>query len=979
MINLYTGRTYEDFWDSVLLPWFNAQGRNAWRSSKPTCVVAPTVEALHHLKGLLFETGIPYFAVRFVLPEEIRKEMAVLLADSRLPDAKLLAAMVEAAANSVLAEKPDDTVAAAVSRGPHTLTETLDVLHQGGWGAEQVEGDSMREIARRVEAALQTAHLLTAAQLDHRMASLDVATYGIRFESVLAVGFDARHWKFWPLLKAAANFSSNFTACLTNPTALAEQADLVWTGSFEELGQGNIHPVLDSMETEDMGEMASAVEADRTVAATVPVQFLAATNQTSQARMTAEKVAAALADGATSIAVLAPGPGVTARETALAFERLGIAHYNGIPVRRARMSDPEAWTALVDTLETPTIANLLGFLRIRSDIPPALYPHSTDKLLHVLDRDGANFIFPEIKLLGGFLAEGADTRSVEVGQFLQKWPQLPESDTLGNFLTAINALLGQLEWGAARLSVQEVAGSLSKANALTISRSGFCSYIRDAVLAPSPIRTELGGNPFARVQILRPEDAVTRRWDKIFFTGQNDGVWPPRIQPGGYLSDEDLVALNSRIRALNEAVTDAGTGGDGTLSVIPGRSYMVGPFEYRALHVRDFIRLLESCNSAVIIAAIEDETAGGAAMHPGELYLRAHRAVHGGTLSREQMTRIAARAEGSLHPSFLVPPTTPTNTTQMMTAWTARRDKVSSGFSSYEFCLNETPTWELNIPASAWGRVFDRPAEIFLRHVLGVSPTGDLRTSMPWGMVSGNWTHDWLQSAAPTGATPAADQWISGTTQAAQAFRSRVCRLLRAEGRELPTWWASLWAQSLAAADSLAETMGAAARHPYVITEGKLPKTLIKLPSGRVIPSGGRFDLVFSDSLPNAQGGFTGTGWLVDFKTGSDKPLTPKDLFRLKGIQLSLYGLILEALGMTGVDISLQRPGESANVQVTTNDVRANIAVMEKLADMAQFGRFGYYGEIHSEFPGGSTYPIATLSASASVDNAQKFAATHGI
>ncbi len=975
MINLYSGRTIEDFWEAVLLPWFHKDGRDAWRKPLPTVVVAPTMEVLHHLKGLLFETGIPYFAVRLVLADDLRRELAPLLSGSRLPSAKLLPAIVQAAAADVYAADPTDTVAAAVFRGPHTLAETIEVLHQGGWGASEVDGATMRKIARRVEDALRDAGLATAAQLDHGLSKTDPAVTGPRFQSVLAVGFDARHWKHWPILNAAARFSVDFNACLSNPSMHAEQADLVWTGSFEALG-GQIQPVSDDLENEAMMALASSLELDNRIQAEAPVHFLAASNLTAEARLVVERTAHELAQGAKSVAILVPGPGVLARELTINLDRLEIPYYNGIPVRRATLSDPEVWSALMSVVAEPTVPNLLAFLRLRSAIPSTLFPRETSRLIYTLDREGANFIFPEINLLGRHLSESTDSRAIEVGGFLLKWRLFSKSDTLGNYLKALDELLESLEWGAARRALTDAANGLLVAKDIKLTLEGFAEFIRDVILDLSPSRSAIGSNPHARVHVLRPEDAVARRWDVVIFAGQNDGVWPPRVQPGGYLSNEDLVALNTRIKALNERVTTQGASGEGHFAVRPGSAYMVGPFEFRALHVRDFVRLVEASCRIYICAAAEDEVSGGAAMHPGELYLRAYRAIHGHAFSRDDMLALAQQNEGTIHPSFLPVPVADVDTTQMMTAWKARRDRSAKEFSNYEFSLNEKPTWDLNIPASAWGKVFDRPAEVFLRHVIGVTPASDLRTEMPWGMVSGNWTHGWLQAASPTGPTPSPEAWLAETRAAAKALHSQITRILGGDGRAVPTWWSSLWMQSLANAEMLATAVSAAARHTYVITEAKIPRTMVPLPSGRSLPVDGRLDLLFADALPiNAK--FAGSVWLDDYKTGADKPLTPKELAKGKGIQLSLYALAVKALGADSVDISLQRPGDPAKVQVTLDDVMANIAIIEKLADMVESGRFGYHGPIRSEFPGSSTYPIATLSAS--LDNKEKFQITHGI
>ena len=80
------------------------------------------------------------------------------------------------------------------------------------------------------------------------------------------------------------------------------------------------------------------------------------------------------------------------------------------------------------------------------------------------------------------------------------------------------------------------------------------------------------------------------------------------------------------------------------------------------------------------------------------------------------------------------------------------------------------------------------------------------------------------------------------------------------------------------------------------------------------IPLSGRIDLVFSTeniSTIKKDEPFPDSAafWVIDFKTGSEKALSPSLLMKGEGVQIALYMLALHARGGQHISASLLRPG----------------------------------------------------------------------
>jgi hypothetical protein len=970
MRRIILSNTLNDAFTGVLAPWFDSHGREAWRNPRPCLVVAPDFATLSHLKLLLHDAGIPTFAVDMLPITQLLARLAPNSARGILPDPALLELVTGLIAGKI-ADETKDEVAGAVSRGPKMLTDTLRALHQGGWSAKHINGETLCRIGCEVENALTQVGLQTDAQAAHELALSEVTEpdYG----AVLAVGFDGRHWPHWPVLLTLMKRAEHFTAIFAPARTAAEEADLCWLASWEAATGCSIESVDDSVSVAaDTIEMAHEANVSG-------VECFVSGGQKEEAAHAVRCATEALEAGARHVAIIAPPNSVIAREVSMLLSRVEWPHFDGLPSMRAGISRPEVLSALLRVQQEPHVANLAHFLRLRPYIPEAVGVRG-DVAASALDRLAPNLIFPELAIALEYIRSNGDKRALPL---VEQWPIWPQEDTLGSYLDFLVQLTKWLEWTPIQHLAEDLRHRLASASLLRVTRDGACKFMQEAMLEPVSFRPASGNNPYARVLLLPPSAALMRRWDAIVVTGQNDNIWPPRVEPGGYLSDEDLRGLNNRIRLLNNSAREESASGDGTLPVRIGHGYIVGPLEYRGIQVRDFIRLVAASAKTYVLCALRDESQGDRTLYPGELFSRSFAASRAAIANQRVVEDEAVKAAGLLPLALTVTPSRKMDVKQVLVAWRARRQADAKEFSEYEFCMNARPRWNLVIPPSAWGRVFDRPAEVFFRYFLGVTPREEAREELATPMVVGNWIHGWLEGSAPTGAAAQGHEWVTRVREQAEGLRKRIEAALAKQNRVVPTWWDSIYDAAISRAQRFGEALARGGKHPYVVSEAVLPETKIKLASGRTLSVLGRMDLVFTDSpvvAAPAQLRFSGRPWLFDFKTGKDEVLTLDNIAKGSGIQLGLYSMGMEARGAERVDITLQRDDCEATPQVNSGDVRLLMMPwLERCADIIDTGRLGYFGPIHSDF-GGSTYPISTLQSNVSEKGLkERFATLHSL
>src|SRR6202035_2583827 len=200
---------------------------------------------------------------------------------------------------------------------------------------------------------------------------------------------------------------------------------------------------------------------------------------------------------------------------------------------------------------------------------------------------------------------------------------------------------------------------------------------------------------------------------------------------------------------------------------------------------------------------------------------------------------------------------------------------------------------------------------------------------------------------------------------AAQRFRKTIVDFCAASGRTVPDWWTSGWSNALALADFLASKLAEVEDWPRMAAEWRLESPqLLSLNGGNKLRVRGRIDLILAQTQPG-DSRLTGADvWIVDYKTGNVKPLTPpgrtpevraanlrKKLVRGDAIQLGLYGLAARELGAAKIHLSiLSLRSDLDRPQLAMADLARDSDFWTELYRMQETGIFGLRGLIRNEF-----------------------------
>ena len=200
----------------------------------------------------------------------------------------------------------------------------------------------------------------------------------------------------------------------------------------------------------------------------------------------------------------------------------------------------------------------------------------------------------------------------------------------------------------------------------------------------------------------------------------------------------------------------------------------------------------------------------------------------------------------------------------------------------------------------------------------------------------------------------------------ADALQAKVDAAYQAAGRPLPDWWTVFRASVLSRTLASVNRVAGLGEWRWGVPEWNLPVDCeISLGAGVDAVSlavTGRIDLLLT-AHPISAGETppAGDAWVLDFKTGSDKPLSLKLVEAGKGLQLALYALALEQLGFSGVSASVVKHDLPLEQQLDAQDAATAALVSERLPAIVRSSVLGDAGEIRSEFSFTGDFPLATL------------------
>jgi hypothetical protein len=973
-ISLYISPSFVEAWESVVLPWFELVAATAFTQNQPAVVATPFATDGMFLRHKLLEHGISMLAVKFLTPAQLRE---MIVQDACMPLREhlrlLLATAAESIASRISADVDLAAIAKSISRSPDNLLRTFDQVSAAGWDFQNIGAPAVREIIQEFQRLVRQCEFKLVHEAD-RDALAVARRASPRFSHLLLIGFTAKHWPLWPLLQAAVSFARRATVVLEYPREQTRAADESWIGTWEEHFD-SAAPIADRTERNrpfvHLNQPANpGTDSDNRK----EPQFLVGLNATEQAQAISAVALRFLAEkSCRRLGILFPRAGALARLVSEFLTRSGIPHHDAIGHLTPGEFEEPSWNAWVHLQENHQLEPVLRFLETNPDSMDGLSIH---ELRHNLRWAYRQLLIDDINLLREFCARQTENEKlVRIAKLLRSIAFLSSKATLAQFLTETKPTFSKLKWDSRWTEIERFAQRWSAASSVEFSRAIYLRWLKEVLDSFTIARAAQADHVYSRVHLLSYGEADGHEWSHLILAGLNQGEWPQSQRESGFLSDQEIVDLNAR-------ATRRGKQGEGHSVLAKDKTFLLSAQDERQIALRQFSAALESAEHGLAItASLLQESAPERVWNPSELLSQAYFVARNAPLSQETISMLREKTFAWLQDQKLFESAAAADAEidQTRIAYEARR-KADVPFGEYEFALREPIDREITLRATEWDKVVKTPALIWLKTFLGVeNQEPDLNQ---WNAATGTWVHDWLAEIAASEEKnafvnfPTGDQMCERIARAAHAFRKRIVDLCTSSGRTVPDWWSSGWSNALALADFLASKLAEVDGWPRMAAEWRLESPqLLSLSNGNKLRVKGRIDLILAQAQPS-DSQLTGADvWVVDYKTGNVKPLTPpgrtpearaanlrKKLVRGDAIQLGFYGLAARELGAAEIHLSilslrtdLERP------QLAITDLAGDSDFWIELYRMQETGIFGLRGLIRNEFGFNPDYPLATL------------------
>lgn len=971
-VSLHIGSSFPAAWETVLLPWFKNVALVSVESPEPVAVVTPFPSAAVFLRAKLIEHEIPLLGVRFMTPPQLRE---LLLADGALPlplreHLRLLLAIAAESTNSQDVDLA--AIAKSISRAPDNLLRAFDQVSAAGWDSEHNGAPAVREIMTRFQGFVRKCDFRFVHEADRAAAETAKAT-APRFSHLLLIGFTAAHWPLWPLLHSAVLSAKRATVVLEYPREQTRATDELWIGTWEEHFE-SAAPIEDSRDrARPFAGVIRSADTKVDSHAKGKLHFLVGLNATEQAQAIVAITLKFLAEKSCDrLGILFPRSGALPRLVSELLTCAGIPHNDGIGhLAPGEFEDP-AWNAWLDLQENHQLEPVLRFLELN---PESLGILSIRDVRDHLRRVYRNILIDDINVLREHCARQIEKENlVQIAKLLATLKFLPATATLADFIAETKSIFAKLKWNARWIEIERFAQDWSDKLPAEFSRAIYLRWLKEILNSFAIARGREGDQPYSRVHLGSYDQAEMHEWSHLVLAGLNQGEWPQSQNESGFLTDKEIVDLNSR-------AVRRGKQGEGHSILEKNKTFLLSAQDERQIALRQFAAAIESVEHGVAItASLLQETAPERFWNPSESFSQIYFAIRETPLSQDTMSMLREQTHAWLKGErlFDIASATSSDIGQTRIAYDARR-QPDQPFGEYEFALREPIDREITLRATEWDKVVKTPALIWLKTYLGIENTEpDLNQ---WNLATGNWVHDWLaQIVASTERNvfvdfPTSAQIGERIAHAAQQFKQTIVDLCTSCGRTVPDWWTSGWGNAFALVRCLASKLAEPEGLPQIATEWDLKPAVVSLNGESKLRFRGRIDLILARTAPNDSQLSGANIWIVDYKTGSIKSLTAsgrtpdartanlrKKLVRGDAIQLGLYGLAARELGAAETDLSiLSLRTDLDKPQLALNDLAAHADFWNELRRMQETGVFGLRGSIRNEFGFSPDYPLATL------------------
>jgi len=958
-IRLYSASSFEQAWEEVLVPWFKNEVRINCYNFLPCAAVVPSHAITSLIKTRLIKARLPIFGIHIWTPEELGK----YLRKSCLPNNKIALRedllLLMATAASDFSEFP---VGAAIAADPDQLLHAYDTLQHAGQPSMSLKGEIVQKIVVRFEKLLFLSGLLSESQANRKIAEVG-SIHMLHLSSLLIYGFGAREWRQRFLLRGAISISEKISFCLPESRCESER---LWQATWED-DLGEIELISGCEQTDGpYNRRAQNIEMDRLEeksSSENSIQYHIAANVQLEAKaVVIQSIDYLLQPSCNRLGIVVPKESALAREIAACLIHFKIPHHDTIgtyPIQSEKQALLNRWAEFQMDARLPHIIN---FLRLRRE-HQLISANDAAKIEHSLKKAFDTVITDDLMVIREWLTE---SEPMGVGlKFLEDWPQIPTKASFSQFLSLASKSLPFIDLDEF-LSHQYTDG-LEMSIDYPIDRRHFLKWLIEINQTPGKTRHIIGQNPLASLQLLTYEQIQDQSFTHLIIAGLNYGMWPQEIHPNAFLRE-------TVIDDLNLGVIAQGSQGEGHRVVKKGFGLILTAEEKRSQALAQFINLLERVKIGLTVSAsLSSEEDYSRSVLISDFLLRLYWVDNGIFLNDTHLKTLSKKTDTWCKRLQTKEVVCKSDIDHMINVFKIRRNP-SKRYGEYEFSFQTPPQGGLHLSCKSWENLLSRPATVWFEEVLGVVKSPDFNHIISHPLSVGNWVHHWIhmstcQNFSPL---PKKEDWGTQVRASANITFEKVSRAYDRANRSLPDWWRSLWSEAFQHSKNLADTVAVIRDWPFVATELNLKSKITSLNDNLKLPLNGRIDLVFSNKeisdinnetiLPDSV-----DFWVIDFKTGREKELSPTSLKKGDGLQIALYMLALRARGGRRIIASVLRQNSEPIPQIDLSTIINIDELWRGLSAIQKSGVIGMSGPIYSRYAFVGDYPIATLSINSNI------------
>lgn len=931
--SILTFETFEDLWQGALEEWLLRHADNAWMRSEPTVLLCPnsvyqgfiTAEIARRLDR-------PLAGVSLWTPGKLRR----YLLEKCIPDLKIATAEDLTLILRSLAENwPDTEFAETIERESRPLLRAWDLFCSGRVDQE-LWGSLWGGFIRKLEDSLTSAGRAPTGLIDWLLHDCPPLSRPL-LNSLFASGFSISQGSVFPLLTAAIRMSAE--ASLAIPIPGTRSQEMLWLGTFEERF-GASRPLVSSDPTSypHRGWTAKAEFGERSQTASDGVEACIFSGRPDEAASIVDWVRGQLGtDENYRIGVVLPQDPVLIREVVQGLVEAGVPVHDAIGHFPSAPPRQQLFAAWIEYQRTGSIASAAEMLRIQHALS-----HLDGAVVAEIERDwdGARqaTLSDRVSVLRAYLSRD-DSETHRGGEWLAKWSILPESASLELYFQLADPLLVTFGFGLEWQKLRNAWDPVHSDSLGNLRRAAFLEWLFDSLKVPGRHRSPEARNTLSPVQVVSYREFAGQRWTHLCFGGLNERLVPTVERESPFLPPE----MTHR-HFMRHSTT--GSQGEGHRTLREGRGFPLDVMEQRSLGWLDLLDAASKVSGGILLTATLDST--GRDRNATMLSEYWDRLIQAAGI--QPVVHSLDRPISGLALSFPRLPSVESTAAAVAARWNSE-----TPFDEFSFCLAGQSPGFIRLTARQWETWLERPAEVWLEALARLRPPVDFSSALGLSLVHGFQVHRCLQ-LGERGRFVVFDRtfdWRNRIQATAQGWRKEVEHAFEIAGESLPDFWTGFWGRVLGDAlqfsqllcEGLSEGMSLA-------TEVPLPRgSRISLARGTSLEVMGRIDLLIRSASDT---------WVVDFKTGSDQPLTEKRLSKGTGLQVLLYGLAIASADQP-VHLCVLN-NESAfvpQIDVTAGDDPSGL--LEPMAAAVRAGRFGPSRTFRSEYGYAGRYPISSV------------------